>query len=184
MSRRFQVKDEASSIHEGLQKFGHEVGTTVLWYAFDREESAPEEGVDGPAVGDSIYDDVYDESSVTPGGGGATLQWKDPWIVNVLSAVRYEGAEQPNDTGFYTTDRLHLAIDRISAEQQGLLTVDLRSNDRLHDRVVYDNVVFGVTDIQVRGQLEDHDLVIGVDLAEVDPSELVNEPDFLNWASR
>lgn len=174
MGSRFPIKQEIASIHEGLTGYQGEVGTKVLWFAFDRVGSQPNPGT----AGDDIYDDVYDEGSQTD-----ALEWSDPIPVPVLSAVRYEGPRQVHDTGFYTTDRLHLSIDLRQARQTGLSNIDLRSVERMHDRLVYDNVVFRIMDIQIRGQLEDEDVVIGIDAIEVDPSELVNAPDFTNWAA-
>ena len=173
---RFNTRHELAHIRAEMSRLHGKVGTTVLWYTYSPSTSEPDD------VFDESADDIYDEDT-----GQATERrgrdWNPPFVVPVISATRVEGSEQNNELGFYTTDSIHLVLSYEMARKSGLLNLDLKSNDRLKDRLVYDNVVFSPTSIQVRGQLGDSDTVVGVDAVEIDPDELVYDEDFARWAS-
>lgn len=164
--RRFPVKEDVTRIDKEMVRFQGHVGTEVLWFAFDKETT----DVDN-------VDNVYDEESST-----IDLAWHEPFPVPVMQAVRTEGPEATSDTGFYSLDSIHLTVAYDQARKYGLLDLELKSANRLHDRFVYDNVVFGVDNIQVRGQLQDRDLIVGITGTEIAPEELRNSVDFERWA--
>lgn len=164
-ANRFAIRNDVSEIFEGVEERQNEIGTTVLWFLFDKETTA------------NTGHSVYDESQ-----GGSGSDWLEPFWLPVYAAIRTEGPQQMGDTGMYTTDAVRLVVSYRTAQRHGLVDFGLASDDRLNDRFVYDDVVFQVSDIQVRGQIQERDIVIGIQALEVDPNELINEPDFAQWA--
>lgn len=160
MGTRFPITHEVEHIHDSMRdELQRKVGTSVQWYAYNPD-------------GTSVHD-VYDV--------GEYRDWFDPITLPVISAIRQEGVRQPSAEGFYTTDSVHLIVSYAAWRSSGLEDPQ-RVDDHLKSRIVYDDVVFTVMGIQIRGQLGERDIVIGIDCAEVDPAELVNDPDFQHWA--
>lgn len=153
--RYFTANHELLNAYEGIDRdLYRESGTTVLWYRYD--PAAPK-------------DDVYDI--------GYGRDWGDPIELPVISAARMEGFEERRDTGMYSTDHLQLVISYEVAREK-LPGIENDHQPFYKDRVVYDGVVFSPSDITVRGFLHRQEVVIGIILYEVDPDELINDPDF------
>lgn len=162
MSRLFSIEHELNRVDQGLTDTGKEWGTEVRWARFDPNTTVP--------------DDVYDV--------GSPRSW-GPWIeVPVLWALRTEGRNTFRSEGLQTQDSLQFAVaktvirDRLGWE--GLLTRE-GAEAFLRDRVEYEGRIFTIDDIQVQGQLEDRDVVVGVVAREVRPSdqwvdEVPNDP--------
>ncbi len=145
-------------------------GMVVQWYFFNVE--------------DSVIDDLYDEGADTPVTGGR--RWRGPLPVPVLSAVRQEGFKSTSDDGMYTLDTIDIRLSHEQARRVGLLpNMDQNTELHLRDRVVYDNRVFGLRNIQVTGQAESsgHDVMVRILGVQVRPDELVNDPDFKDWSA-
>lgn len=161
MGSYFTEKYEWVSSHEGIEHdLDRPTGTTVLWYR--HVEGAP-------------VDDVYDM--------GQGRDWADPFEVYVVSAQRIEGEERYPAEGAYSTDQLHLVIRLDEAESKLPGIEDPQINRYLKDRVVYDGVVFTVERVAAHGHFGIRESIIGVDLQEVDPDMLVNDPDFAQYSA-
>lgn len=158
---RFPLSFETAHIHrmmrEELQK---DTGTVVLWYAYDPSGTTSHE--------------IYDV--------GESRIWVEPTLLPVIAAIREEGPLQQGAPAFYSTDHVHLVVSYDEWTKHGLGDPQ-RIDDHLKARFVYDDVVFHVVAMQVRGQVRERDIVIGLDAAEVDPSDLVNDEQFQEWAS-
>lgn len=168
MSTRFQPKGEVRRIVRAFDTYQQEVGTTVLWFHFD--------------PGGTVVDSVYDESSSAGG-----RMFYEPVPVEVLSAIVEEGREDTaQGTGFYTTDTLILVVGLEQLRRKGVLGITRESirNERVldKDRVVYDDIVWGVQRIGVRGQVAEQDVILGIFCTEEDPDELHSDPQFDRWA--
>lgn len=161
MGSYFSEKYEIASTHEGIDfDLDRPAGTTVLWYR--HVEGGP-------------TDDVYDI--------GQGRDWADPFEVFVINATRFEGTERYPAEGAFSTDQLHLVIRADEAASKLPGVEDPQVNRYLKDRVVYDGVVFTVEAIAAHGHFGIREAIIGVDLQEVDPDMLVNDPDFAQYSA-
>ncbi len=161
MGSYFTEKYELVSTHEGIdQDLERPSGTTVLWYRYNPQ---------------SPTDDIYDV--------GEGRDWHEPFELEVVSAERTEGRELYPAEGAFSTDRLHLVVraDVAASKLPGL--EDPQINRYLKDRVVYDGVVFTVENVLGHGHFHTWEGIFGIDLQEVDPDMLHNDPDFFEYAS-
>jgi hypothetical protein len=142
------------------------VGQTVPWYVYD--------GID------TQVDPVYGVGSYTSGGG---RKWYPPRYLAVLSAVKLEGGEVTNDRGFYVVDTLHLVFSVRAARNAGLSDLVFNPDQHDVDRVIYEDKVFEVGQLKVRGMLTADYTTVGVDLRQVKSEELVNDPNFSIYLS-
>lgn len=163
MAQRFSIKWEQDSIWDGIRDdLQREVGTYVDWYRFDPDASNSH--------------DVYDV--------GESRVWKAPFKVPVVTANRVEGRDRRTDYGLYTNDRLHLTFTFRVAQQVGIEDIERNTEAYLKDRVVYEGVVFTPRVAQIQGTLLKTDTIIGLDLQEVDPEEMVYDgAQFLDFAA-
>lgn len=161
---RFDHNYELANVFEAmdadLQRFA---GQYVNWHRFDAENSTM----------DPIYDVGSDE-------GGR--RFYRPFLLPVLGADLQEGVEVNTGQGSYTTDVCHIVVSYEHAEKAGLL--NLAKNWRLYlgDRFIYNDVVFQVRSIQVLGPVRDRYEVLGIDGWQVNPEELINDPQFSKYA--
>lgn len=161
MGSYFTEKYEHSSSNEGIQlDLETPAGTVVLWYRWNPT---------------SPTDDVYDI--------GQGRDWHDPFELHVIAASRFEGGETNMDLGAYSTDTLHLTVRADEADTKLPGLEHPQTNEYLKDRVVYDGTVFTVERVAAHGHFHDWEAVFGIDLSEVDPDMLVNDPDFAQYAS-
>jgi hypothetical protein len=151
MGRRFSVESELNSIDRGLVETGGEWGTEVRWHRYDP---------------DSPRHETYDV--------GEQRRWGPAIDVPVLWALRTEGRNTFRSEGLHTQDSLQFAIsktiirDRLGWEE--LLTRE-GTDAFLRDRVEFEGRLFTIDDIQVQGQLEERDVVVGVIAREVRVSD-------------
>lgn len=145
-------------------------GTTVDWYFYDPVHST--------------FDDVYDEGQDLAGTGGR--RWRGPVTLPVLSANRTEGTKVTTDDGMYVLDTIDLRMGYEQARRVGLVP-EISQNQETHysDRFIYDNLVWGIRDIQIRGQFEPsgRDMMVRVLGVRLRPDELVNDVDFVEYSA-
>ncbi len=163
---RFDVAYELEGVFDAteqdLQSF---VGQVVPWYVLDRAAS--------------VEDPTYDVGGNLAVGG---RRWKPPLYLPVLSVIRTQGSYDASIEGFYVTDFVHVSVSVRQAENAGLRDLEDRPDGHLVDRFVWDGTVFTPTRIQERGLVQRRFTVIGIDAAQVNPDELVNDPDFRQYA--
>ena len=168
---RFKIDFENKSINEGVvDELRDPVGSTVDWWVWDATYMST-----NPT---DVYDDTYDVSSQTPGKG---RRWKDSLEVPVIMAQQLRGTNVMNERGWYTTDTLRLVISVADAERllPALLT---EPNLHIKDRVVFQGEVFVPTRVLPRGRYANNYAVVTIDCNQVNSEELVNDPQFLNFA--
>jgi hypothetical protein len=176
---RFDINYERGSIISGTStEMVHTIGTEVQWWIFD------------PVA--THVDPIYDVGSSDPATGGR--RWKGPLIVPTINAFISQGATVQNDRGFYNTDTLHLTINVDVVEDQlsllgsslatipQLSTVEINPDEFLRDRVVFRDEVFTPVRVFPKGIIKDHYTVLSIELNQVNPDELVNDPQFQNYA--
>lgn len=163
---RFDQRYELDGIFDGTQfELQQYEGQTIPWYVFDRESSRT--------------DPVYDVGTDDAVGG---RRWKKPILLPVLTVIRTEGGYANTVEGSYVTDTVHVGVSVRQAERAGLQDLEDRPDSHLPDRFVWNGTVFSPTRIQERGLLQNRFTVIGIDALEVNPEELVNDPDFMQYA--
>jgi hypothetical protein len=171
---RFNVDNyESLSIYEGItEDLGWMVGTTVDWSVWD-EDFIKNNYSD-------VVDDIYDVSSTVVGKG---RRFKPPVKVDVVMARYVAGGNVMNTRGFYTTNTLRLVINmaEIMAKFPGFLTTDDPSN-HIKDHIVFNGEVYRPTVVMPRGHFSQRWAVVTIDCNQVNPEELVNDPQFLDEA--
>ena len=110
----------------------------------------------------TTYDDVYDDMRRVP----------------VLHATHVRGANTWNDKGFYTTDNLSAILSFQQYEQCGLVMADIDTNNYEFDRIVYDEKVFRIQEIAIRGKIVNRPIIITINATQLKPDELVEDQVF------
>lgn len=168
---RFGIDYEAKSIYEGIaEELGGTVGVDVDWFRW--QDYFLEENYN------DIVDTIYDVSSSVAGKG---RRWMLPFKMPVIMAQQLRGTNIMNERGFYTTDTLRLVINVGDAERL-LPQLITDPNNHIKDRVVYRGEVFVPTRVLPRGQFHYNYAVITVDCNQLNPEELVNDPQFQRYA--
>jgi hypothetical protein len=161
---RFDDRYELRAIFEGMQEDLQEfIGQYIPWFRYDAEHS--------------VIDPIYD---VGAEDGGRVF--KKPFLLPVIGVDLEEGVEVNTGQGSYTTDVCHLVVSYDQAEKAGLRGMSKNWRLYLGDRFVYNDTVFQVRNIQVRGPVREHYEVLGIDGWQVNAEELVNDPDFAKYA--
>jgi hypothetical protein len=181
---RFSVDSERKSIISGTSKeLVRTVGSNVEWWFFDDENT----------VVDAIYD-VGSDSSV----GGR--RWIGPMPIPVVNANLDQGVTAQNDRGFYNTDVLTITINmdvidsgrnrtKIGITGSNMATIPQLSKIQtnpdhyLTDRIVFRSQVFTPIQIFPEGIITDQYTLITVRCAQVNAEELVNDPQFQEYAN-
>ena len=170
---RFDINHEAEAMYEAMaEELGEKVGIDVDWFRWqDWYKEDPD---------NNVVDDIYDVSSAVAGGG---RRWMAPFKMGTIMAQITRGGSIPNERGFYTTDTLRLVIN--SDEIRRKLPEILRNepNQFIKDRIMYRGQIFSPTRINPRGSFGFRWAVVTIDCNEVNAEELVNDPQFLKYAS-
>jgi hypothetical protein len=168
---RFNIDYEAKSMYEGIgEELGATVGVDVDWFRW--QDYYLEENYD------DIVDSIYDVSSSVVGDG---RRWMLPFNMPVVMAQLIRGTNIMNERGFYVSDTLRLVINVGDVERllPGLLT---NPTNHIKDRVLYRGGVFVPTRVIPRGAFGYRWTVVTVDLNQVNSEELVNDPQFQQYA--
>lgn len=170
---RFDMDYEAISMYEAMaEELGGKVGIDVDWFRWQ------DWYLQDPT--NNVVDDIYDVSSSVEGGG---RRWMAPFKMPTIAAQLVRGGNVMNERGFYTTDTLRLVIS--AGEMKNRLPEVLRNepNQFIKDRILYRGQVFTPTRVNPRGAFSFRWAVVTIDCNEVNSEELVNDPQFLKYAS-
>jgi hypothetical protein len=168
---RFSIPYETSSIWEGIRdELASPVGVAVDWY---RWEASLMEG-----YSELVVDDIYDVSSSVADLG---RMWEAAVQVPVVTAQIYQGRIQQNDRGFYNTDTLRLVVD-VEDALRAFPDICSSPDSHIKDRVVFRGEVFTPVRVYPRGHIGYNFAVITIDCVQVNPEELVNDPQFYDFA--
>jgi len=149
-------------IHADLQR---PVGTELYWWKYDSVNT--------------VVDSIYDTGASTGG-----KRWiAPPFTIPVVTAIIYQGQTVQNERGFYQSDVLRLTVAEREAEIYFPDLIKNNSSDSLFkDRIVYQNEVWIPTRFYLRGQIQSIYTLLTIDLNQVNPEELINDPQFLQYA--
>lgn len=169
---RFGMDYESKSMYEGMaEELGGTVGQEVDWFRW--QDYYLEENFD------TIVDEIYDVSSSVAGQG---RRWMLPFKMPSLMAQFVRGTNVMNERGFYVTDTLRLVLN-VGDVQRLLPSLITDSNTHIKDRILYRGEVFVPTRVLPRGSFGYRWSVVTVDCNQVNPEELVNDPQFQRYAS-
>lgn len=169
---RFTVDHETEALYEGIRdELRDPVGVDLLWYRWDQEYLL-ENFVE-------IADSTYDTSNPTPGFG---RRWNTPIRIPAITAQLFQGQVIQNERGLYTTDNLRIILN-VGDTLQPLPTLTTAPDSYLKDRIVFRNTVFTPTKVYPRGHIGYAFAVVTIDCNQVNPEELVNDPQFQQYAS-
>jgi len=169
---RFSIDYEAKSMYEGIgEEIGATVGVDVDWWRW--QDYYLDDNYD------TVIDPIYDVSSSVVGEG---RRWMLPIKMPVLMAQWIRGTNVMNERGFYVSDTLRLVIN-VGEVNRMLPTLLSDSNSHIKDRIIYRGEVFVPTRVLPRGSFGYRWAVVTVDCNQVNPEELVNDPQFQKYAS-
>jgi hypothetical protein len=100
-----------------------------------------------------------------------------------LHATHNEGGRQNRPEGLYANDNLHVTCSFDQIRRIGISKMDIDQRTYITDRMVYDNKVFTVTNIQILGQIQSRDIIAGIDGTQVRNDELVFDQTFKKWSA-
>jgi hypothetical protein len=159
-------------MYEGIaEDLGGTVGVEVDWFRWQ------EYYLEGNYT--SIVDPIYDVSSSEPDKG---RRWMLPFKMPAVMAQFVRGTNIMNQRGFYVTDTLRLVIN-IGDAQRLLPSLITDSNNHIKDRIIYRGEVFVPTRVLPRGSFGYNYAVLTIDCNQLNPDELVNDPQFQTYAS-
>jgi hypothetical protein len=165
---RFDADYETTDLLKGIDSdLKHPVGTKALWYIYDSVNSDV----------DPLYDVGQDISSSM---GGKV--WTGPYSVPVVRAVIKQGEARTSAVGYYNSDTLHLTFN---IEDIQKITPNVISNPDLQNRgrIVWKNQVYRPYGVQQRGIVSERFTILSVDCIQLMPEEMVNDPQFAQYAS-
>lgn len=168
---RFNSDFETNTIKDGIDtELRNPVGTTAQWWFFDLIHTNI----------DPIYD-VGDGISVSGGG----RKWYGPYNLPIVRAVIAQGSAKTSQAGFYKSDELHLTvnIDDLKAIDPTLETRIYEIGQQDKSRVVWKGQVYRPYLTQQRGIVAENYTLLAIDCIQVMPEELVNDPQFLQYAN-
>lgn len=161
---RFQIPYEREAILFGINyDLTKHIGQTLEWWRYDTETTE--------------VDDIYDVGSIDGG-----RKWLDPFTMQCINISLYQGITVQNNRGFYNTDLLRVTLNVRDIE---LMLPDLVDHtDRyLKDRLVFRGEVFRPTKFYPKGQITDKYTIFSLDAIQINPEEMVNDPQFADYAN-
>ena len=169
---RFDMEYEAKSMYEGIaEELGGTVGQDVDWFRW-QDYYLEENYTD-------IVDEIYDVSSGVVGKG---KRWMLPFKMPTIMAQFIRGTNVMNERGFYVSDTLRLVLN-VGDVERLLPSIITNANNHIKDRVLYRGQVWVPTRVLPRGSFGYRWTVVTVDLNQVNPEELVNDPQFQQYAA-
>ena len=175
---RFNINHERGSIISGTTKeVVRTVGYDLEWWLYRPDLS--------------LVDPIYDVGSSGTDGG---RRWDGPHLISVINATLTQGVTMQSERGFYNTDVLSITInmDVIDGSSlsggESLPIPELRylpSNPDayLRDRVVFKDQVFTPKRVLPKGIITNDYTLFDIDCYQVNPEELVNDPQFQQYAN-
>lgn len=161
---RFTIPYEIEAMRAGITAdLRRPVGQWMDWWVYDPTETE--------------VDDVYAVGSYDGGG----RRWRDPFPMPAISAVIMQGLTVQNERGFYQSDVARFVLN-VADVLRVLPGIVYHPDQHIKDRFVYRDEVFTPTRFYMRGLVTDQYTVITMDANQVNPEELINDPQFQQYA--
>jgi hypothetical protein len=158
---RWSADQETDRIFKGMRGWRDVSGDWLDYFRLD--------------VAATLIDPIYDEAI-----GGRV--YKPALRLPVLHVTHIEGENENTDTGFYYNDTLNASIAFDQFTGVGMSHADIQTGNYLNDRVYYDQKIFRITQLAIRGQIQERDIIVGLDATQMKPDELVDDPLFSQWS--
>lgn len=161
---RFDADFETNAIQDGaIADLQNPAGTTADWYIFDPVNS--------------VEDPVYDVGAAIGG-----RRWLGPFALPITRAVIQQGEIDMSERGFYAGNLLHLTLDY---EQVNAIMPNVVGNPHLEGRgrIIWLGQVWRPHLVQQRGIVKDRYSFLVVDCIQVKAEEMVNDPQFQQYAN-
>jgi hypothetical protein len=169
---RFDMDYESKSMYESIaEDLGGTVGVEVDWFRW-QDYYLENNYAD-------VVDDIYDVSN---SGTGKGKRWMLPFKMPVVMAQLIRGTNIMNERGYYVADTLRLVMN-VGDVQRMMPDMITDPNKHIKDRVLYRGGVFVPTRVIPRGSFGNRWAVVTVDCNQVNPEELVNDPQFQTLAA-
>lgn len=124
----------------------------------------------------TVIDNIYDEAT------GEGRIYLPPVRVPCLHVTHIEGDNENTDMGFYYNDTLTATIAFDQFTGVGMDYADIRNGNYINDRVYYDQKIFRILSLSIRGQIQQRDIIVGLDATQMKPDELVDDQLFAQWS--
>ncbi len=160
---RFNVDFETQEIYKGLRDWQRQTGDQAEYFRF--------------AYDQSNKDPVYGEATAPAGRA-----YFGPLLIPALHVVHTESAVEEIPEGFTYHDRVHVTCSYDMLQRVGLSKLDIETQNYLKDRIVYDNKVFRVYNVQILGQIQQKDIIVTFDGTQLKPEDMVNDRQFAQYA--
>lgn len=173
---RFSIDYESKSIYEGIgDELVNTVGQEVSWWQWSEDYLKDNYEL--------VVDDTYDVSNggQTPAGVQKGRRWMKPVELPVVMAQLMRSTNVMNERGYYVSDTLRLVVN-VGDIQRILPSVLTSPSAHIKDRIIYKGEVFVPTRVLPRGIFANNYAVVTIDCNQVNPEELVNDPQFANYA--
>jgi len=160
---RFDSDFETNAILDGIASdVQSPAGTLAKWWVFDPVHT--------------VEDPVYDVGAATGG-----RMWLGPFDLPVVRAVITQGEIDMSERGFYAGNTLHLTLD---AEQVERIMPNVVGNPQLEGRgrIEWLNQIWRPIKVQQRGIVKDRYALLSVECIQVMSEEMVNDPQFQQYA--
>ena len=158
---RWSADQETDRMFKAMRGWRDVAGDWLDYYRFDQ--------------GATQIDPIYDEAT-----GGRI--YNSPVRLPCLHVTSIKGENENSDMGFYYNDTLSAVISFEQFTGVGMSHADILNGDYLNDRVYYDQRIYRVTQLAVRGQIQQRDIIVGLDATQMKPDELVDDPQFSQWS--
>ena len=155
------TRREVREIWKHFGRFESDMGESLLYYAFDAE--------------DSEYDRVYDEGY---------RKYRPAMKIPILWVDQSEAPEDYAPEGRRPTQRLRCAVSAIKLWEAGISVTESHGNrlqdtspseiwrfDRNHDILFYDGRYYEVASYNIRGRANGEDVIIGITGIETFPAD-------------
>ncbi len=175
---RFNINHERASIISGTTKeIVRTVGYDIEWWLYRADLT--------------VIDPIYDVGFSGSGGG---RRWEGPSHISVINATLTQGVTVQNERGFYNTDVLSITINMDVIDGSSLSGgeslpipqlqyLPTNPDAYLRDRIVFKNQVFTPKRVLPKGIITDDYTLFDIDCYQVNPEELVNDPQFQQYAT-
>ncbi|MFD9815134.1 hypothetical protein [Streptomyces sp. NPDC059080] len=156
---RWNINTETTLLHRGLRGWQRSTGDSVTYFRWQ--------------YGESEMHPVYDEAT------GIGKRYYGRWQLPALHVNHSEAANtEPRDSGLYIVDSLHVTCEVDQLAKAGLTDINIKHGAYQRDRIAYDNLLFAVKQVDIRGQIRRRDIIVTIDAQQIRDDELVNDPDF------
>lgn len=159
---RLNADQATDKMFQAMRGYAENNGDWISYYRFD--EAA------------TVTDPVYDEAV------GQGMIFLPPVRVECLHVTHIDGGNENGDMGFYYNDDLVASIAFDLFVQAGMTMADIETGNYIKDRVLYDRKLFRVKTLSNEGQIQQRDIVIGLEATQIKPDELVNDVMFAAWS--